>query len=915
MKKEKAVSTYKRGDKLDIFFLFILTLLIGLLTLGNISIPSLTSVDSSKAGVSFFNLNYFSYFTEIPLSLIFSIPIAVVTIGLIILLMIRRKNKEIVLGKKKLLFLIGFIIVAAFYVAATLFIIPSSGSATAKLLGSDISSEYTISNSYFTTIYKISYLVSFVSFLFYLYFLLFYLRSFNYCLNKFISLGQLIVVLMSIAFFLGVFFNTHSQDIIINNFNALMNKSDVAEVTHPIISNSLFGFSIFIGCLSSCIMFYRRPRIYTYILSLIFSFAAFLTGNPYSLALCLLSVVLTNILSLFNTNGHTKITIVSLILTVLLIAFIVLSITALRNMFSGVNNVIVNYIDTFKTSLSNDIYLWKVAFSTVLSSSIGYSGFTPYLFAPIIYSLSSSFNVVNNPVSSTRNLFTQTLGSFGYIGIGLLLISYIFIMIRCFSMLKNKKKAGLYYFFMTLVIIVSSLFSNYGLLGYSPLSILFTVIFIYPLSTDCHSGLVTGKEKLKPGEMKEVEHKYVRYDVQADDINQDNSSKQDNIDFKEAEYVEGNNHEEEIESLNLPNKEQEEQEEAKKKIDNQHGGLVDKSIPIHPGKIDNFNDADNQVHQTSSINVVGKKVEPIKEEKKVEEEKEPDVLILKELPSSTIREDDLAEEQVIKHDDELLSHVVESQTRYKEEPIMAHYKKAEKKVNTAMLSQKAMHHPTGKVVNRRLDIDYANSYEIIENKAETISEDNTIAKPQTKVILNYDDYSKIGTEDPKKVVQRNYEHSTNTLYDFNKEKQKEKEKEDMSKKIDNILHKSTPPKKDFKTNTAVFDNLLNNKKLVSISIDDFKNRDKHVKEEIELLKKMKESENKEINVPNNKELSNFSSFGSLLETPVKEDEDELKNDIEKLKQNKKHYSTPKIKVIKEGEKRPNKGGSFFDDLL
>ena len=223
-------------------------------------------------------------------------------------------------------------------------------------------------------------------------------------------------------------------------------------------------------------------------------------------------------------------------------------------------------------------------------------------------------------------------------------------------------------------------------------------------------------------------------------------------------------------------------------------------------------------------------------------------------------------------------------------------------------------HPTGKVVNRRADVDYEDSLEIIENKTEKISEDNTIVKPKATRILDYDDFAKqkkTNAENEK----RNVLHDTKTLFNFNADKKASVAKDKISKNIDSVLHNSTPPeKKVIKTSAVVFDDLLNNKKLSSISIDEFKNRDKHVKEEIEIQKKIKESENKEI-VINQKEAQKVKSFGSLLDQPVEEDE-EVSN-IEQLKQHRWHHSTPKIEVIKEGDRvgTKRKSSTFFDDLL
>lgn len=575
MKNKSNTQTFKRGDKLDLLLLFLVTLFVGLITLSNVSIPALTGIDSSKTGITFFNLGSLSYFKEIPLSLIFTIPLGVVSLGLIVLLMLRRKNKEVVSNKKRLIVFFIFIAVLIFYAVATLFLIPDSNGekiTSVKLIGESSTIRYNISFKTFDIIYRISYIISLVTFGFYLYFLLFFLRSFNYCLKSFIKYSQILVIIIAIAFFFGVFLNSSSQNIIISNFNSLLGKSSVSEVTHPIISNSLLGFSVFVGCLSASIMYYRRPGVFTYIISILFMFSAFLTGNVYSLPLCALVIVLTNVLVLFNSKKRIKSVITSLAITVLFIAFIILSATALKSIFGGVNTVITNFIPQLRATLKNDIYLWKVSFSSVLFLTTSYSGLSPYIFTPLIFKTTELLSVVNSPVGSSGNMYIQTFGYFGFIGLALLLLAYVYIIVKCILMIKNKKKSGLYYLIFTLVIIFSSLFYNYGLFSFSPLSMLITVCFIFPLSSEYNKGLiVSGKNDLRPGEIKEVEHKYVRYDVQVDDIKQDSQPSNKNLSFKDAEYAEDKpDLDEEIQELHLPTAEKEEfknDDEVKKKLE------------------------------------------------------------------------------------------------------------------------------------------------------------------------------------------------------------------------------------------------------------------------------------------------------------------------------------------------------------
>ena len=1077
MKGEKNVSTFKRGDKLDLIFLLIATLTVSLLTLSNISIPAMSTVEGSKNGVTFFNLGSFSYYKELPLLPLFSFLLGAVSIGLIVLLMLRRKNKVVVSTKKRFILFIVLGAVVAFYSIAVLFLAPSAGikETHIKLVGSDEVKNYLVSIESFTAIYRICYIVCFSSFAFYSYFILFYLRSFSYCIKGFIKYTNYLVMLIAIGFFLGVFFNTYCQDEMISNFNSLLGRSGLIEVNHPIISNSLLGFSMFIGCLSASILFYRKPNILVFILALAFAFATFITGNVYALPLSALTVTLTSILTLMNSKGRIKTAILSLILVIGLLALAILSVSILKTTFPTVYQTIRYYYHNLKTSLNEDIYLWKVTFSSIFFYRFVYAGLSPYIFTTVVYTSSSLLNVANSPAGSSNNMYIQTFGAFGIIGLLLIVLPYAFIVFKCFSMLKYKKKEGLFYFVFLLLIIFSSLFFNYGLFGYSPLSMMFTVIFVFPFSRDYNFGLISRGKNLAPGEIKEVEHKYVRYDVQADDISQNNNNARDNnISYKDAEYEENKHDSDELEKeLNLPTRDDLDEEEknkdkgAKKKYRDRDRRLVEKEevleeenlsdwnegggeeeeeeeevVPTKHKKekkekkkkrkgkdiveetlqpstdnktrgielnqsndnniavennavntdsavnnnvadnkntaenftadnnnvVNNNNAADNNnvaetnvVKENSTLNEVEIKSEeeqqinvpqsnsgiserrfdlndkeniiPQEDVKKdiVKEEikqvqtptinRAPDLLILKELPTSIIKNNKIEEkgenleDEPIRHDDELLAQVIERQTQYREEPIQAHYKKEEKKINTSMVN-KTVNHPTGKVVNRRSDVDYENSYEIIENKVEKISEDNNIIKDKPKRILDYDEYNrqkKVNIDEIKKFERPNT-HDTRTLYNFNTDKKATMEKNKISKNIDSILHDSTPPNKPIKTSAVVFDDLLNNQKLSSIKIDEFKDRDKQKRDEIQLQKKIEEAKNKEITI-NPEAVKKAGAFGSLLDK-VKVNEPAAVN-VDELKQNRKHYSIPKIRVIKEGEQveKKRRESNFFDDLL
>ena len=169
MKREQIRPIYKRGDKLDILFLSVATLLVTLLLFSNVSIPALNGIDGAKYGKTFFNLGFLSYFTELPLNIIYSASIGAAAIFVLFILIIRRRTKALISTKLKVLFLILAIGVFALTAVNVMLFIPSSRNASSKMIlfGQNASQAltYTINLQQYNLIYRISFLVSYFAFI------------------------------------------------------------------------------------------------------------------------------------------------------------------------------------------------------------------------------------------------------------------------------------------------------------------------------------------------------------------------------------------------------------------------------------------------------------------------------------------------------------------------------------------------------------------------------------------------------------------------------------------------------------------------------------------------------------------------------------------------------------------------------
>ena len=957
MKKRFIRSAYNRGDRLDFFLLSITTLLVTLLLFSNVSIPALSNVDDAKNGITFFNLNYFGYFTEVPLEIFYSAPIGAVAIFLIIILMIRRKVRCFISGKKKFLFfLIGLLALGAFIVNVLVFI-PNSNSASTKmyLLGqpSSEAQSYSIGLSRFNMLYRISYFISLAAFIFYFYFIVTYLRSFNYCAESFVKFMLYIALLTSIAIFVGIFFNSSTQETIIHNFLAFMNRSySVTEIYHPIISNSLLNSMLFAGCLSSLVLFYRKPNFFWYIIAVGFGLASFLTGNVYGFLLNVFIIFIVPIALLFNMRKHYVSTIGSLLVSVLIIAFIALSITVLKNMFPAVAQIFDQYVVRAKNAFVSDIYKWKVTLSTILFYSYGVFGFSPTVTPSVLFEVTKLYSVNGSPIATSGNAYIQMALEFGFIGVGLMVLAYAFIISRCFGMLMRKKKQGLFYLLVFISILLGGVVFDYSLFNFSPVSMLFVLAFIFPLSSDYHKGIIEAGQNLEPGEIKKVEHKYVNYDVQADDITQNKKYDQGVNSFQDAEYQE-NNRQNNVPPLNLPKKED---LEDKKKNRGRNRRLVEEEQDSQKEN-NNYNE-EVYTSQENNNEVVEEKAQPvfhneeIKETKPVYREKqyrepanivreereyrevkpirqkEPEMIILKELPTTTIGQEEVVKEEkkttpvapekkTTRRDDEY-ENIVEKQIEFRNEPIKAHYKKEARKINLVMTTPR-INQPTGRIVQRvhvEKKTTDSDSYEIIAGKTQTIKA-GEIVKERPRVIMDYDKFNHLKKE---KLLTSSHNDTSNrnirVIVDLNKGKPKE-ENLKISDDIDRILHSSLPPKKPKIEGVSFFDDLLAVGSNNSVRVDDFKKLSEKEKEELEMKKKLKgDNPSSEVFASQKYGNSQAVSFDDMLsEDTVKTASSSIESLLERKEERGKRTPS-KVRIIKEGESElSDEVKKMFDALL
>ena len=941
MKREQIRPIYKRGDKLDILFLSVATLLVTLLLFSNVSIPALNGIDGAKYGKTFFNLGFLSYFTELPLNIIYSASIGAAAIFVLFILIIRRRTKALISTKLKVLFLILAIGVFALTAVNVMLFIPTSRNASSKMIlfGQNASQAltYTINLQQYNLIYRISFLVSYFAFILYFYFLTVYLRSFSHCASSFISFMLYTAILISVSAFLGIFFNTSTQDTIINNYKAFMSSNfEIREVTHPIISNSLINSFLFAGCLSTLVLFYRKPNLIWYILSLGFGLASFLTGNIYGFLLDLFAITITSFALLLNMRKHYISSIVAIIVTLLIGVYIGLSVTVLKNMFPAVVHIFDGYVMKAKTVFATDLYRWKVSLSAIVNYFYAFAGYTPSVSNLVNYQVTNLYNVNYAPLATSGNAYIQTIMSFGYVGIGILVLAYGFILVRCFGMLKNKKKAGLFYLLVFITILLSGIIFDYGLFTYSPLSMIFVLIFVYPLSSDYHLGLIESGNNLAPGEIKSVEHKYVNYDVQVEDIKQ-NGKKDSGVNkFQDAEYQE---EEKEKDSFPFNPPDKDEYWEEKKKTDGQSR--------LKPSQEDNHEDEEVVSHrqedtsrsqprnyqQPTQERSRPQQTRPqadqfdYREEREPNPNKEPEMIILKELPTTLVSEEakkeELAKKKIVESEvsqvedkpaptpkptapkvepkpappapkpvastpnptprpipkqrpraseEGRYDNIVEKQIRLRDEPVKAHYKVKKRKINLVMTSPRIVSRPTGEVVSRRNIVVERkeasdDSYEIIPGKTDTISPDGSInAKEKPRVIMDYDKFNHLKKEEL--LVSSANDTTNRNLRKAVDLKPKIEKEELITDKVDTLLHSSTSQPKPKNENVSFFDDLLSMGSSHSVNVEDFKKQSMKEKEELHLKMKLKcEDGNTQDNlqISQKPEIASAVSFDDMLE--------------------------------------------------
>ncbi len=461
-----------KRERFDYVLFLVLTCILALVCLKGFRLAPDISNDWNSLG--------FSYDSSIPL--ILAVPVDILYIIIAIWFLARRK----VVFKKKQLFITTIFIILAVYRISSYFLFPESVEFS---LANPFDSAQLIDIKFtdYALVDKCIECIAEVIFLFHLYLIAMVFPTLNKDKKDVVSLA-VFGLFAAVAIVMTIYSMITEGDKLLGNLYFYLGKpgytlTDAVSFTSH---RNVFGFFLTLGVISQVLLLFKKPNLFSVIIILYCSFFTILIHSRTSISICFLLLVLTIVsFVILNLRKHPIVSTSFILILVAAIVLISLSLTVYEDtpLIKRLMEEIKRFFDF--TSINNRI--------DHLSTSLNLLTYHPYFFwmglgrVPFMNTYHQYLVAINyepNTVTCHNGYLEPFFFEGAVMGI-LYLISYVVLFgFIIYLFIKKDKNTGIGYLLAGLGLAVHSIFEMRALFIFDSTSILFMMIFLFPLLKD-----------------------------------------------------------------------------------------------------------------------------------------------------------------------------------------------------------------------------------------------------------------------------------------------------------------------------------------------------------------------------------------------------------------------------------------------